>query len=266
MSRNDTHQARKRFGQNFLHDQYVIQKIVNAISPTLEQTLVEIGPGKGAITSLLIQNCKELHVIEIDRDLVTLLKNKFPDTPNLQIHTRDALRVDYCSLMQDNKLRLMGNLPYNISTPLLFHLLENSNCIEDMHFMLQKEVVDRMAAMPGNRDYGRLSVMIQYHCHVDALFNVGPGAFTPAPKVDSTIVRLEPYTNKPVEVSNMRIFQWIVTQAFSLRRKTIRNALKKMLDEKQIRDCNIDPDLRPEMLGVEDYARLAECMTKQERV
>ncbi|HHO69611.1 MAG TPA: 16S rRNA (adenine(1518)-N(6)/adenine(1519)-N(6))-dimethyltransferase RsmA, partial [Gammaproteobacteria bacterium] len=193
-----THRARKRFGQNFLHDPAVIQRIVAAVAPAPGQHLVEIGPGQGAITRPLLAACGELDVVELDRDLIEPLARRLADVGTLRIHNADALRFDFCGLAGDAGLRVVGNLPYNISTPLLFHLLAQAGCIEDMHFMLQKEVVARMAAAPGGGDYGRLSVMIQYHCEVTPLFGIGPGAFRPAPKVESAFVRLVPHPRPPV--------------------------------------------------------------------
>ena len=260
------HTPRKRFGQNFLQDAGIINSIISSLHIKKNEHFIEIGPGQGALTEPLLNKGIRLDVVELDRDLVEVLVKKFDRYVNFNIYSADALTFNFSALAAEGeKLRVIGNLPYNISTPLLFHLLKYADCIEDMHFMLQKEVVDRMVASPGGRDYGRLSVMIQYHCHVEALFDVGPGSFTPAPKVNSTIVRLEPYTYKPVEVTNTRIFRQVVSQAFSMRRKTIRNALKQLMDEERIRACNINPDLRPEMLDVADYARLAEKVPAQQQ-
>ncbi|NOY62622.1 MAG: 16S rRNA (adenine(1518)-N(6)/adenine(1519)-N(6))-dimethyltransferase RsmA, partial [Gammaproteobacteria bacterium] len=189
------HRARKRFGQNFLHDGHVIARIVAAVRPRPGQQIVEIGPGQGALTEPLLDAAGELDVVELDRDLIPLLEQRFNAQQTLRIHQADALKFDFSTLRgdcADAALRVVGNLPYNISTPLLFHLLSFSGLIKDMHFMLQKEVVDRLAAQPGGGDYGRLSVMMQYHCQVERLFVVKPGSFTPVPKVDSAIVRLTP--------------------------------------------------------------------------
>lgn len=257
MTNGINHKARKRFGQNFLHDEQVIQQIVAAIAPNDKQTLVEIGPGQGAITRLLIEDCKELHVIEIDRDLVQYLQSRFSHHPHFHIHSVDALRFNLCDLAQEGKLRLVGNLPYNISTPLIFHVLDDIQCIEDMHFMLQKEVVERMAASPGCKEYGRLSIMTQYYCVVEPVFDVRPESFKPAPKVDSSIVRLTPHLVKPVEVDDFRCFSQLVTQAFTMRRKTLRNAMKNMLSEDQIKSCEVDPTLRPDTIDIAAYARLS---------
>ncbi len=256
------HRARKRFGQNFLRDPMVIQKIITAISPQKGQHLVEIGPGQGAITEPLLEAIERLDVIELDRDLIPILQKKFRQFSGLNIHQADALSFDFRTLAcNDQRLRVVGNLPYNISTPLIFHLLEQISIIRDMHFMLQKEVVNRMAAVPGNRSYGRLSVMIQYHCQVQALFNVPPTSFTPTPKVDSAIVRLVPHKMPPVEVDDKSIFQHVVTQSFGQRRKTLRNNLKTLLSSKQIEMLDIDPGLRPEVLTLQQYAQLSNAVS-----
>ena len=251
------HRARKRFGQNFLHDPGVIQRIIQVISPQPGEKLVEIGPGQGAITLPLLKACHQLHVVELDRDLIAPLAQQAAGFGELLIHQNDALRFDFSSLADGQRLRIVGNLPYNISTPLLFHLLSQSGSIQDMHFMLQKEVVDRMAASPGGSDYGRLSVMIQYHCQVQPLFRIGPGAFNPAPKVDSAFVRLTPWTTRPVTVDDYEQFKNLVRQAFSQRRKTLRNTLKTLLDENAIRAAGVDPGIRPENVTLEQYAALA---------
>jgi 16S rRNA (adenine1518-N6/adenine1519-N6)-dimethyltransferase len=251
------HRPRKRFGQNFLHDPLVIQRIVQAINPMPGQRLVEIGPGQGAITLPLLRACRQLEVIELDRDLIQPLAEKTATAGKLVIHQQDALRFDFRSLANGEKLRTVGNLPYNISTPLLFHLIEQSDAILDMHFMLQKEVVDRMAAAPGRGDYGRLSVMVQYHCRVAPLFRVGPGAFKPAPKVDSAFVRLIPWPEPPFPVKDTEYLTTLVRQAFSQRRKTLRNTLKSLLSEQDIRATGTDPSARPETISVEQYVALA---------
>jgi len=260
MSLYKSHKPRKRFGQNFLQDSFVIDQIIHAISPSNLQTIVEIGPGQGAITAQLLEQCQNLHLIEIDRDLIEHLQTRFSHNDHLHIHNADALKFRFCDLAMDKKIRLVGNLPYNISTPLLFHILENSDCIDDMHFMLQKEVVDRMSAEPGSKTYGRLSVMIQYHCQVESLFKVAPESFSPAPKVDSAIVRLNPYDTKPYPAKNHKLLARLVNQAFSLRRKTLRNAVKTLLDEDQIKQCGIDPKLRPEMLSLEQFVCLSDLI------
>ena len=187
------HRPRKRFGQNFLHDPVVIGKIISAVHPVRNDRLLEIGPGQGAITVPILAEVGELSVVELDRDLIGPLQVRCAEFGKLVVHNADALSFDFCRLVTDTPLRVVGNLPYNISTPLLFHLLEQHHCIKDMHFMLQKEVVDRMAAGPGSREYGRLSIMLQYRCRITPLFNIGPEAFNPPPKVESAFVRLEPY-------------------------------------------------------------------------
>jgi 16S rRNA (adenine1518-N6/adenine1519-N6)-dimethyltransferase len=255
-----THRLRKRFGQHFLHDPRVIQNILQAIDPKPEQHLVEIGPGQGAITFPLLKHLKQLEVVEIDRDLIQALQHS--GHAKLIVHAADALRFDFCSLCRDSndKLRLFGNLPYNISTPLLFHLFRIQHCIADMHFMLQKEVVDRMLAPPGDKTYGRLSVMVQYYCEVIELFDIGPGAFTPPPKVHSAIVRLLPHATPPVPCTPERLYA-VVNQAFSQRRKTLRNAVNRWLSAEQIQALDIDPGLRPERLSLSDFAKLANAIT-----
>lgn len=249
------HQARKRFGQNFLHDQAVIARIARAISPSESDNLVEIGPGMGALTEHLLTGCPSLKVIELDRDLIPGLRTQFFRYPELQIFEADALKFDFASLGAD--LRIVGNLPYNISTPLIFHLLALGAQVRDMTFMLQKEVVDRLSAAAGSDAYGRLSVMAQYHARVIPLFPVGPGAFRPAPKVWSAIVRLEPYAQKPVVARNEAHFAGLVRQAFSQRRKTLKNVLKGMLVAEDIEGLGIDPGIRPEKLGIGEYVALA---------
>lgn len=260
------HRPRKRFGQNFLHDQGVIRGIVAAIHPKPGERLVEIGPGLGALTAPLIEALGELDVVELDRDLIPHLQHQFAEAGRLRIHNTDALGFDFCSLVEPGEsLRVVGNLPYNISTPLIFHLLGQSECIHDMHFMLQKEVVDRLAAEPGGGDYGRLSVMVQYHCRVERLFSVPPGAFNPPPKVTSAIVRITPYQEKPIIVQDEACLKRLVAQAFGQRRKTLRNNLKPMLDSATIESLGIDPGRRPETLSLQEFAALADTVTKLER-
>lgn len=259
-----SHRARKRFGQNFLHDPGVIQRIVQSIGPQPDQRVVEIGPGQGAITLPLLQACRRLDVVELDRDLVEPLAEKAAGLGTLVIHQADALRFDFSTLAQSGKLRVVGNLPYNISTPLLFHLLAQSSYIQDMHFMLQKEVVERLAAEPGSGDYGRLSVMIQYQCKVEPLFCIGPGAFNPAPKVNSAFVRLTPWVQRPIDVDDYTCLSKLVRQAFAQRRKTLRNTLKGLLTEAEIRASGSDPSARPETLSLQQYAALANRLAQQD--
>ena len=255
------HTPRKRFGQNFLHDHTIIYNIISSIQAKPDQHWVEIGPGQGALTEPLLKERVRLDVVELDRDLVVLLKQKFNQYPNLQIHSADALRFDFSSLADGaEKLRIVGNLPYNISTPLMFHLLDNAYCIEDMHFMLQKEVVDRICAAPGSKKYGRLSVMMQYYCLPELLFEVPPESFDPAPQVMSAIVRLVPHKQPPVAVNDVSKLNRVVTQAFSQRRKTLRNSLKKLIAEEDIAALNIDPTLRAESISLVEFASLSNLL------
>ncbi|MDO9106375.1 MAG: 16S rRNA (adenine(1518)-N(6)/adenine(1519)-N(6))-dimethyltransferase RsmA [Methylovulum sp.] len=255
------HIPRKRFGQNFLHDRSIIDNILGSIQASPGEHWVEIGPGMGALTKPLLAKGIRLDVVELDRDLVVLLKDKFGQHDNLQIHSGDALRFDFAALADTNeKLRVIGNLPYNISTPLMFHLLDSAACIQDMHFMLQKEVVDRICAAPGNKQYGRLSVMMQYYCATELLFEVPPESFEPAPKVISAIVRLIPHREPPVVVKDIARLNTVVTAAFSQRRKTLRNALKKIITEEQIATLDIDPTLRAETIPLSDFAKLSHLL------
>jgi 16S rRNA (adenine1518-N6/adenine1519-N6)-dimethyltransferase len=258
------HQPRKRFGQNFLTDKNIVGKIVTAISPKPGDKLVEIGPGLGALTLPLLEKARRLHAVELDRDLIPQLMERSRDAGELLIHEADALEFDFSTLAQpDSPLRLVGNLPYNISTPLLFYLIEYITVIRDMHSMLQKEVVDRMAARPDTEDYGRLSVMLQYHCKVEPLFTVPPAAFNPRPRVDSKIVRLLPHPATPFPATDYRDFSALVKQAFGQRRKTLRNTLKPMLDVDTIAALGIDPGARAETLGLQDFVCLANKWTKK---
>ena len=252
-----SHRPRKRFGQNFLHDPVVIGKIVSAVHPAPHDRLLEIGPGQGAITVPILAAAGELSVVELDRDLIGPLQERCADIGKLMVHNADALSFDFCQLVTDIPLRVIGNLPYNISTPLLFHLLDQHHCIKDMHFMLQKEVVERMAAGPGSRQYGRLSIMLQYRCRVTHLFTIGPEAFDPPPKVESAFVRLEPFHQPPVQVTDEVLFGKVVKQAFSQRRKTLRNTLRELLDAATITTLGIDPSARAETLAIQDFAVLA---------
>jgi len=257
------HRARKRFGQNFLHDPGIINRIVKAVTPLPGQVLVEIGPGHGAITAPLLEAASELTAIEIDRDLAAALRTRFAANPGFRLIEQDVLKVNFAELAQGRppgSLRILGNLPYNISTPLLFHLLDYREFISDMVFMLQLEVVDRLAAMPGSQDYGRLSVMMQYHCKVEKLFKVPPGAFTPQPKVDSAIVKLTPWRPLPHPARNPVTLGRVVRTAFSQRRKTLRNTLKTLLPAEQLERLDIDLNLRPENLGLRDYVRISDLV------
>lgn len=251
---------RKRFGQHFLHDDRVIQDILSAISPLPSQHIVEIGPGQGALTLPLLSLCQTLEVVEIDRDLYAPLKAQCAGRGELLLHEADALTFDFGALCSDGRaLRLVGNLPYNISTPLIFHLLTFTDRIDDMHFMLQKEVAARLAAVPCTKDYGRLSVMVQYHCAVSRLFDVGPDAFTPPPKVDSSVVRLKPFRVKPVTAASFEHFSALVKAAFAMRRKTLRNCLKTLLAVCR-EDVPIDLGRRAEELSVAEFVALSNCL------
>ena len=250
------HTPRKRFGQNFLQDDWIIARIIEQIRPRAGDHLVEIGPGQGALTRPLLEHDIELDVVELDRDLVPRLRDFAPGRAGYRVHEQDALRLDLGTIATNNeRLRVVGNLPYNISTPLLFHMLSQLDYVEDMHFMLQKEVVERVAAGPGGRDYGRLSVMVQHYCLVESVLDIGPECFFPVPKVDSALVRLTPHET-PSSVDS-EVLATVVRKAFSQRRKTLRNTLKGMIDEDSIRACGIDPSLRPEQIDLEGYRRLA---------
>lgn len=252
------HVARKRFGQHFLHDKQIIERLVTVINPSPDQHLVEIGPGQGALTVPILKHVGQIDVIEIDWDLIPALKTRCLGKGALIVHQADALEFDFITLIQNTeRLRVIGNLPYNISTPLIFHLLEYAQHIQDMHFMLQKEVVDRLAAQVGDDAYGRLSIMVQYHCQVTALFDVPPSAFYPPPQVNSSVVRLVPYQELPYRANNYEHFANVVKQAFAHRRKTLRNCLKTIMDDESWRKVDIDSHLRPEVLDVEDYVRIS---------
>ncbi|MDX1800087.1 MAG: 16S rRNA (adenine(1518)-N(6)/adenine(1519)-N(6))-dimethyltransferase RsmA [Marinobacter sp.] len=261
-SKNAGHQARKRFGQNFLHDPGVIEQIVRAINPGPDDALVEIGPGLGALTEEILALNGHLQVVELDRDLIPVLRTKFFNYPDFRIHEADALKFDFSELMTDRPLRIVGNLPYNISTPLIFHLLGQSGVVQDMHFMLQKEVVQRLAAVPGDNNYGRLGIMAQYFCRVQPLFEVGPGAFRPSPKVDSAIVRLVPHGTLPHPAKDLATLQSVVRTAFNARRKTLRKALGGLVTVAQLVDLGIDDGLRPENLSLAQYVAIADTLTE----
>lgn len=250
------HIPRKRFGQNFLKDQAVLDNIIQAIDPQANDHMVEIGPGLGAMTSLLLDRLTQLHVVELDRDLAAYLKQGF-DPAKLTVHESDALQFDFFQLVSQDQqaLRIVGNLPYNISSPLLFHLAQYAPQVKDQHFMLQKEVVERMVAPPGSKTYGRLSVMLQWRYHMDLLFVVPPTAFDPPPKVDSAIVRMIPI-RQPLACDQARLEQ-VVTQAFSQRRKVVRNCLAGLLTEQDLNDAGVDPQARAETIALEQYVALA---------
>jgi len=253
------HVARKRFGQNFLHDKYVLEDITSAIGPAPDDTMVEIGPGLGAMTKGLLRTLTHMHVVELDRDLVARLEKDFP-REQLTIHAGDALKFDVGAIPvpAGKKLRIVGNLPYNISSPLLFHLAEFASQVEDQHFMLQKEVVERMVAEPGSKTFGRLSVMLQWRYDMKLLFVVPPEAFDPPPKVESAIVRMVPVANQlPCDGETLEAG---VQKAFSQRRKVIRNCLAGMFTEEQIVAAGIDPTHRPEVVGLAQYVALANIL------
>jgi len=252
------HVARKRFGQNFLVDTGIISAIVSAIDPQRGDTVVEIGPGLGAITEPLLARLDHLHVVEIDRDLIARLKQQHPPE-RMTIHEGDALAFDFASIGSD--LRLVGNLPYNISTPLLFHLAEYVGIVRDMHFMLQKEVVERMVAVPGESDFSRISVMLQYRFHLEWLIDVPPESFEPAPKVQSAVVRLIPKDVSELTAKNQQKLSQLVQTAFSQRRKMLRNTLKGTLSDAGFAELGIDPTRRPEDVSVEDYVRIANYLS-----
>lgn len=252
------HVARKRFGQNFLIDQGIIGAIVSAINPKPDDTVVEIGPGLGAITEPLMQRVDHLHVVEIDRDLIARLKKQYP-AERMTIHEGDALAFDFATIGPNQ--RLVGNLPYNISTPLLFHLADYAENVYDMHFMLQKEVVERMVAEPGDADFGRLSVMLQYRFWLEWLIDVPPESFDPAPKVDSAVVRLIPKPVSELHAKSLEKLARVVQAAFSQRRKMLRNTLKGVLDDAGFAALGIVPTLRAEDVPVEDYVRIANYLS-----
>ncbi len=252
-----SHRARKRFGQHFLHDPAIIARIVDAIDPQPTDCIVEIGPGLGAITRPLIERNGRLVVVEIDRDLARKLSESFGTSSGLIVHNSDALTFDFLSVQCDGRLRITGNLPYNISTPLLFRMTEFGDRIKDMHFMLQKEVVDRMIAAPGNKTYGRLTVMLAPYFEIERLFTIGAGAFRPPPKVGSAFVRLRPHATPPFVIDDQGHYAAIVAEAFSHRRKTMRNALRRFFDAADLTAEGIEPGIRPEAVPPKAYAALA---------
>ena len=254
---------RKRFGQHFLRDPAIIDNIISLITAKPEDHLLEIGPGDGALTFPLLKKIKKLNVIELDRDLIALLEEKSKQYGELIIHAGDVLDIDFASLKpKESKLRLFGNLPYNISTPLIFHLLSFSSLISEMLLMVQKEVAMRLAAKPHTKAYGRLSIMVQYHCAVELLLDIPPSAFYPPPAVQSSFIRLTPFTKKPTVVQNERLFESLVRQAFNMRRKTLRNSLKGWVDDEIWADVQISSDARPEELTVQDFVALCNAIDK----
>ncbi|WP_028115701.1 16S rRNA (adenine(1518)-N(6)/adenine(1519)-N(6))-dimethyltransferase RsmA [Ferrimonas senticii] len=258
------HRARKRFGQNFLHDMNVIDRIVGAISPDNNHTLVEIGPGLGALTQPVAEQVERLNVVELDRDLAERLRHQPRWGTRLVIHEGDALKFDFSSLAEEGKkMKVFGNLPYNISTPLMFHLFETVDNMASMHFMLQKEVVERLCAGPGHKNYGRLTVMAQYYCKTMPVLEVPPGCFTPPPKVDSAVVRLVPHEVKPYPADDIRQLEKLVASAFAMRRKTLRNNLKGQLNDEEFAELGIDPTLRPENISVPEFVAMANHISRR---
>lgn len=252
------HQHKKRFGQHFLHDPGLIRKIVQAVAPKPGQRLIEIGPGEGAITLPLLREAGRLTVIELDRDLIPRIEAAAAGVGELSVVQADVLTVDFIALSQGGKIRLVGNLPYNISSPILFHCLDHADAIADMHFMLQHEVVERMAAAHGSKVYGRLSVMLQLACRVEPLFGVPPGAFRPPPKVDSAVVRLTPLPTRPD--ANAATIERVVRHAFSQRRKTLANALGGVATTEQIVAAGIEPRLRAEQIAPAGFVAIARAV------
>ncbi len=257
------HLPRKRFGQNFLQDDAVIQAIARAIAPQADDHLVEIGPGQGALTEALVPSRCRFDAIELDRDLITLLLASFSVYPGFALHNADALTFDFNQLVINGQpLRIVGNLPYNISTPIIFKLLESAGSILDMHFMLQREVVERLAAQPGSKHWGRLGIMSQYQCHVSHLFDVPPEAFQPPPKVQSAIVRLSPKSPGEVPRCDRKKLASVVQLAFSQRRKTLRNNVKGVFDDQQLEALHIDPGCRAETLSLSAFVSLANTLAE----
>ncbi len=255
------HRPRKRFGQHFLTDPGVVDAIIRAVHPTKEDVIVEIGPGQGAITDALARNAGHLHAIELDRDLVAQLRRQYDGNPNVTVHEADALQFDFSSL--GDRIRVVGNLPYNISTPLLFHLLKFRGQILDMHFMLQKEVVARMAAGPGSKTYGRLGIMLGCHLSIEFLFDVPPDAFDPPPEVTSALVRLDPLPPDTFDIQDEAGLSTLVSTAFMQRRKTLRNSLKKLVDRPDFEAIGIDAGQRPEQVSISDYIRLSNYLRQK---
>lgn len=265
MANGKPHQARKRFGQNFLHDQGVIQRIVDSINPTEEDHLLEIGPGQGALTRPLADSGAKLDCVELDRDLASYLEQQFARRESVSIIQQDILKFDLTTLTESDArtLRVIGNLPYNISTPVMFHLLKSHSMIKDMVFMLQLEVVHRLAAKPGNKNYGRLGLMTQYYCDVQHLFNVPSAAFTPKPKVSSAIVRLVPHREFPVFAKDVGCLQTVIRTAFNQRRKTLKNSLKAIISEESLKALPLEMGQRPENLSLEDYVLISDALSDE---
>lgn len=257
---SEPYRHKKQLGQHFLHERAVVDRIIAALDPRPGERIVEIGPGAGALTLPMLRRHGELTAIEFDRDLVGPLAAAAAPLGTLRIVQADVLTVDFAALAADGPLRLVGNLPYNISSPILFHVLDYAPHVIDMHFMLQKEVVERMAAAPGSKVYGRLSVMLQAYCTVTALFRVPPGAFAPPPKVDSAVVRLVPKPDEAIGIVDRALFARLVRDAFGQRRKTLRNALSNLCTGERIEAAGIDPGTRAEQLAVADFVRLCNAL------
>ena len=257
------HRARKRFGQHFLTDPGVVDAIVRAISPGDDDIIVEIGPGQGAITDPLARSAGHLHLVELDRDLVAQLRSRYESRDNVTVHEGDALKFDFGAL--GGRLRIVGNLPYNISTPLLFHLLRYRDRVIDMHFMLQKEVVERMAAQPGSKAYGRLGIMLGCHLRVESLFDVPPAAFDPPPDVNSAVVRLDPLPPGTYVIEDEAGLSSLVATAFMQRRKTLRNALRSEATTDDLEAVGIDSGLRPEQVSIDQYVALSNYLRNKSR-
>ncbi|GAA5216115.1 16S rRNA (adenine(1518)-N(6)/adenine(1519)-N(6))-dimethyltransferase RsmA [Corallincola platygyrae] len=260
------HTARKRFGQNFLNDHHIIEQIVTAIHPQPGEPLVEIGPGLGALTEPVADETDHLHVVELDRDLAERLRHHPFLAPKLTIHEMDAMRFDFAALAKElgGPLRIFGNLPYNISTPLMFHLFAQFPHVKDMHFMLQKEVVERMAAGPGTKQFGRLTVMTQYYCQVLPVVHVPPESFQPPPKVESAVVRLIPHQTPPHPVNSVKTLNRVCLEAFNQRRKTIRNCFKNLLEPDLLASLGISDKLRPQELTVAQFVAIANAVDEAE--
>lgn len=256
------HSPHKKWGQNFLQDESIILRLIQLIDPKSDETFLEVGPGYGVLSKYLLSSIKKLIAIEIDRDLCQVLTTTFAKElqltpPRFELIGADALRYNYSQLFhQNSKIRIVGNLPYNISTQLILKFLENTAHIHDLYFMVQREVAERLAAMPHSRDYGRLSIMAQIKSSVTILFNVPPEAFFPIPKVNSTIVRLIPFSTPPYKIHDHALFENLIRQAFSMRRKTLRNTLKKMIESQALANLGIDANLRPEQISIENYVKI----------
>lgn len=257
---NYSHRPRKRFGQNFLRDHMVLENIIHAVHPQKMEHLVEIGPGEGVLTQRLLPLTQKLDIIEIDRDLVAALTARYGNVTHLKIHSADALKFDFHTLYSGELLRIIGNLPYNISTPLLFHLFAQIEWIQDMHFLLQKEVVERLCAPVNGEHYGRLSVMAQYFCDCESLFHVPPTAFFPQPKVDSCVIRMIPLRNSTIIAKNIDTLSYVVQQAFAYRRKTIHNSLKSLVTTALLNQLHINPGARAQELSVDDFVRISNAL------